>query len=324
MKSYGQITLVKSGLHCSIQDMGRPGLQHLGISPSGAADEHALRWANALLNNNNSAPALQCCMANVELHFTAATYIAICGADCDITVNNRARPNWSAIRIAAGDTLKLSQARSGLYSYIAISGGLQVVKQLGSAAVNEREGLGANSGKALSNGICLSYKAPQTLQLMRTVHWSYLQKYSSINLNSNTTAKKDQEIRFIPAQQWWKLPPSQQQLFLGSTWHIGSNSNQMGLRLQGPCIKTKSEARLSSPLAAGAIQLPADGQPIAMMKQHQSIGGYPLLGSVYKSDLCRLAQLAPGQSFSFELGSIEQAQKAYALWLAQWDLETSE
>ena len=306
------VHIIKKGLHLSLQDLGRSGLKHLGISGGGVADEHAARWANHLLDNNKNAALLQALMGNIELVFSDACQISICGADCDIYIDTKKVSNWSSFHIAGGSMLKIGMAKIGLYSYIAIRGGFQTEKILGSVAMNMREQLGFNNGQALQSHHKLAYlNQPQNslAPLNRQVHWQLQAKYD-----------QSFTLRVICHNDFFNLDVIEQQKFFSQAWLIHSDSDQMGIRFQGDAINIKQAShRLSAPLTLGAIQLPTQGLPIVLMKQHQSIGGYPVLGYIYRSDLYRLAQLRPGQKVRFIQGNINEAQAELISWLAQWN-----
>lgn len=297
-KKNGQITFIRAGLHTTLQDSGRFGYQDMGIGPSGASDKYAMYWANKLLGNAADKATLEIFMGGLQITFSETCQVAITGADVDITVNNTEKPNWSSFNINPGETLKIGAPRSGLINYIAISGSLQHEKILDSHSINTREKIGPNLGSPFSKNDTLAFKQDRATSQTRSVHWNAVPNYNQ-PLN----------LRFIPSRQFSKLDPEKQQAFLKAKFTIGRQSNKLGTRLEGSDLQLGLHSDYSEPVCEGSIQLPPNGQPVVLLADRQTIGGYPKIGTVYKVDCWRLSQRRAQQEVGFELGSIEDAQK---------------
>jgi len=292
------ITINKANAKILTQDTGRWGMQALGISSGGASDKQSLHWANSLVGNKNHACVLEFFLGGAELHFSHATRIAISGADCRATLNGDAVTNWTALDIDAGDTLKLSLPSSGLYSYIAVKNGVDMKPVLGSTAITTREAIGPNNGCGFASGEQIKYVEYTQRQRRKTLHWQHQPDY-----NENLTA------RIVPSALATKSDIAWSSIEQ-SEYTIKADSNKMGLRLEGHAIALKNNHEFSEGVVEGCIQITPNGQPIVLMADHQTIGGYPLLGCVYAADIPLLAQRRPGQKVRFKKGCVEQALDA--------------
>jgi biotin-dependent carboxylase-like uncharacterized protein len=298
------LTIVKLKGAVSIQDLGRNTSQHLGFSGSGAADEYSYSLANKLLNNDLSAAALEVTLGQMSLRANSHCKLVITGADCQSTLEKEHRkiipvPNNQVFTLTKGDVISLSIPKKMLHSYIAISGGFASKKWLNSASQTINE-IGLNLGE-------------DTLTIGKTLCFSPSAQQKTLDeLNSEPHLFHSPEqltLRFIPSALWLSLTKEKQQILLENTYQISAESNRMGYRLKGDNIFLNSQKnRLSKPVSYGAIQLPNDGQPIVLMKERQTIGGYPVLGTVIQTDLFRFSQKRPGESIRFVPVSLEQAQ----------------
>lgn len=292
--------IVRSANPVSPQDAGRWGFQHLGVGSAGAADKYAQRWANKLLNNSISASTLELFLGQTKFKFSHSTRASITGADCKATLNGQALTNWTAFDISAGDELQLSVPQHGIYSYLGIRDGFNIPRVLGSSSLNSRESLGPNSGRAFGKNDVIEYSEVRSQQFKQTLHWLLTPNY-------NATPN----IRIIPSELSRKTQIAWPNIE-SSDFRVHTDSNKMGIRLSGETLPLKANNdAYSEGLVEGCIQVPPDGQPIVLMANHQTIGGYPLLGCVYAVDLPLLAQRRPGQNLRFIQGNIEEAQKLF-------------
>lgn len=300
---------------CTIQDLGRLHAQHLGFSAGGAADEYGFLSANKLLENDSNAAALELTFANIVLLAQADCTIAITGADCQVSINDKPAALWRTLHLHVGDTLLVKTKNTGLHTYIAIAGGINSKVWLNSRAQTLNEiTLGFGEPQLAANSkIKLSAKCYQP-ELNNTIAIPQAQQfYPTDGLT----------LRFIPSTLWQKLPSPVQQQFLKQTYQISPASNRMGYRLLGEAltIDDSQTTTLSKPVTFGAIQLPNDGQPIVLMKERQTIGGYPVLGSVIQTDLFRLSQLRPAKKVTFAPVTVEFAQQQLSSFYQRFSLK---
>lgn len=294
------LNVIQSGALTLLQDLGRYGLQKHGITQGGPLDEHAYLWANYLLDNHYNAPQLEITLGGFSARFTRATIIAVCGADLSATLNGQPLALWQSHAITAGDEIKFTSPKSGLRAYLAIKHGFEIDPQLSSCATVCREKLGglSQNGKPISQGDQLAFKATNT-QSLRYTPAEFIPNYPKANGSDSIM------IRFIPNHSVTGCEKSLTETFSQHQYQISEKIDRMGYRLAGKAIPnthTISEAPseiISQGVSVGAIQLPKDGQPIVLMKDKQTMGGYPQLGCVAYLDLALLSQSPPGTHLKF-------------------------
>jgi 5-oxoprolinase (ATP-hydrolysing) subunit C len=295
------LQVLQAGPLSLLQDGGRFGWQHLGVSPAGPLDVSAAAWANRLLNNPWGTPLLEVAMGGLTLRSQVDTWVAVCGADLPISLDGQPRANWSRFALGAGEQLQLGFARSGQRAYLAVAGGFTAPLQLGSVATQQREGLGGlhGDGRALHVGDLLRCASSQ-LNGRASVPWRYVPDYRQRPL-----------LRVMTGGDALSFAEDQLHSFFAQHWRLNPQSNRMGARLSGAglCLPAGLAARQwSQGVSNGAIQVPGDGQPIILLADRQSMGGYPLLGWLHPLDLGRLAQVPAHHEVSFTVISLSDAQ----------------
>lgn len=296
-----RIEVRRGGLLTTIQDLGRPGHAALGVGRGGVADAYSARVANLLVGNRIEAALLEVTLSGPALHFPAAARIALCGADIEATANDEALPGWRPVELAPGSVLSLGRCRRGARAYLAIAGGVVVPRVLGSAATDLRGGLGGLAGRALREGDVLESGMPSRRVTARDTpsiaSWS-INPSPDIDFHASTVAG------VLPGAD--ACTPGD---ILGShAWQVDAGSDRQGLRLKGPDIALSAPCtRPSEPVLPGTIQCPPDGQPIILLADAQTVGGYPRIGHVAQADLPRLAQLRPGETLCFHDIDVEEA-----------------
>jgi len=316
----------------SIQDLGRLNAQHLGFSASGAADEFAFLSANKLIthhqqnvedmaNKQYRCAAIEITLGQISFKASAPSIIAITGADCQAKINSIAVNNWQCHQLQAGDILDLAMPKTGLHSYLAIFGGFtcQTAQQpwLDSFSQTSNEMALGFTGNVLTVGSKLYFSA-QTSPLIAPAP-------EQANHPSVTTtlfyAKEKLTLRIMPSSLFLHMSRAQQQQFLTTEYVISPDSNRMGYRLSVKPLQTsaasdkilsqhlRSRCLLSIPVTYGMVQFPDNEQPIVLMKERQTMGGYPVLGTVMQTDLFRLSQMRPGEEVNFSVISHQQAQQ---------------
>lgn len=288
-----KLVIAAIGPASSVQDGGRHGAQRYGLTPSGAMDRLALAAANVLVGNPPMAAAIE--IGPFGAAFTArdgAVRVALAGATRNADISGRAAILNSSMTLADGETLTLGFARGGSFSYLAIEGGIAGEPMFGSLAVNARAGLGSPYPRPLHAGdelqaVAASGAAERRIEL---------------------PAMTDAQIRVVMGPQDDEFGDATK-LFLDSEWKISATSDRMGYRLEGPTIRhLHGHNIVSDGTVNGSIQVPGNGQPIVLMPDRGTSGGYPKIATVISADLGRFAQIPAGKAFRFRAVSMAEAQ----------------
>lgn len=312
------IKIIRAGRINSVQDMGRNGFRHLGICQSGALDRTALAIANLLVGNPRDSAAIEFTLGPCELAFTVDSRIALGGADFGATLDGQPLLPWWSVRVRAGQTLKLNAARHGMRAYLAVAGGINSTPQLGSRATDLQAGFGGHGGRALTEGDGLSAGAlDNPAAAVHTAAAFGVRAPSWYDADNTETL----EVRVIPGPEYDLFSATAQKTFWNSSWTLTPQSNRMGFRLSGPELKIKKSGDLlSHGVLPGVIQVPPAGQPIVLMADAQTTGGYPKIGVVIGADLARLSQLRFNRTLQFVEADAHAARAALrdeALYLQQ-------
>ncbi|AEE50107.1 biotin-dependent carboxyltransferase family protein [Haliscomenobacter hydrossis] len=301
------ILVLNKGLQTTVQDLGRSGYAHFGINRSGAMDPLALQVGNFLVGNPGGTAALEMCFPAPALLFLEPALIALSGADFGAQIEGQNLPLLTPIWVDAGMELHFRHKQEGQYAYLSICGGLDILPWLNSSSTNLKAQWGGWQGRALLKGDRLPLAKSWPERIGRGLK---IAKYHTL-LSSFYDQKTP--IRFVPGQHYPQLLPESRQRLHTQAWLISNASDRMGYRLAGAGLKLSSnESLLSAGLTRGSIQLPPAGQPIVLMADHQTTGGYPLLGQVIQADWARLAQLGPGRSFYLQAVDLKEAVRLYA------------
>jgi antagonist of KipI len=283
----------------TVQDRGRSGCAMLGVGTAGAMDDVALRLANALVGNAPEAAALEITLIGPRLRFGKAATIALAGAE------HTAVPMWQPVSVDAGTVIDFGAARHGARAYLAVAGGFAVEHALGSASTDVNAGLGGIEGRPLREGDRLATGVRERRAERSHPAWS-LDPRPWFDADAATP------IRLIRGTHLSALHADSRAALLAGDFRIAPESNRVGFRLDGPRLALSAPLELvSEPLAAGTLQLPPGGQPIALMAEHPTIGGYPRIGHVAAVDLPLLAQRKPGDTVRFAQIDLEDAQTRY-------------
>ncbi|MBH9345861.1 biotin-dependent carboxyltransferase family protein [Pseudomonas aeruginosa] len=281
------LRVIRAGPQSLLQDDGRRGWQHLGVSPGGPLDRPAAAWANRLLGNPWGTPLLEIALGGLVLECTVeATWLALTGARLALAVDGHVQLPWSRFRVRRGQRIELGFAEAGQRAYLACAGGFQARPVLGSVASQVRDGLGGlrGDGQALEEGDCLPCaEAGAAHPRAASVPWRFQPDY-----------RRPPPLRVLLGGDAAAFDEASRQAFFACSWRISPQSDRMGVRLSGEPLRGARRS-WSQGVVEGAIQVPPDGHPIVLMADRQSMGGYPLLGFVHPLDLPRLAQ-APAHS----------------------------
>ncbi len=298
-----RILVESSGLFSTVQDRGRYGYQRYGIPPSGAMDEFAFQVANILVGNERNAAGIEITLAGFSVKFEENFEIAVTGADLGPTLNGQGVESWRSTHVKCGDVLRFEKLKKGFRAYLCVSGGIDVPVVFGSRSTYARMNMGGYHGRKLQRGDAL------LVGELSAFPTSSMEVDSSI-ISSVYSPRK---IRVILGPESKRFSKRDIEHFLSSPYHVTTQSDRMGYRLKGPLLNSKRRSHdiVSNGIVTGAIQVPANGQPIIMMAEHQTVGGYAKIATVISADIPLLAQMKPGDEIHFERTTLEEAQRAY-------------
>jgi len=281
------LKIIKAGPLSLLQDWGRTGQQHLGISQGGACDPHAYFWSNHLLSNKDNSAALEITFGPFAAEFHENTLISICGADLNARINGKSVKNWCTHKVNAGDSLMMSPGNNGIRAYLGVKSGFATQKNFGSRSEVPREKLFKPQVVA---GAILKYTAQDITSLGITfTPERFIPDY-----------RADLTLRVLPAYQHQLFEEQAINTLKNNQYIISKSSDRMGYRLAGENIVWGHENIISEGIALGSIQVPPDGQPIVLLNDRQSVGGYPKIGCVCKKDCAQLSQRQGGQKIDFQ------------------------
>lgn len=295
------IRVLRAGAYTTVQDRGRRGHQRDGVPVGGAMDVTACRLANALVANSADAAVLEATLRGPTLAFDEDAWVAVTGADMDARIDDRRIATWWAAPVQAGQVLSLDISRAGCRSYIAVRGGIDVPHVLGSRSTYARAGFGGVDGRPLQRGDALRI-VPSNVpgaRLSRGIDIRHLDLQRDV-------------VRIVEGPHLERLDRQSCKAFLDEPFTMEPDSDRMGLRLKGPRLSFRApQEPLSAGVTMGTLQLPPSGNPIVLMADRQTIGGYPRLGDAAAVDLPVLAQLRPGEAIRFSLVSAAAAEELY-------------
>ncbi|MFC5473112.1 biotin-dependent carboxyltransferase family protein [Paraherbaspirillum soli] len=315
------IDIIRAGRMNTVQDLGRHGFRHLGICQAGVLDHTALSIANRLVGNPLDAAVIEFTLGPCMLLFSEPTRIALGGADFGATLDERPLTPWWSVPVRAGQLLKLRAAGNGMRSYLAVAGGIDTPLQLGSRATDLQAGFGGYAGRALLEGDRLAVGAlPDPAAVVHSAPSFGVRAPDWYDAGD----AEPMSIRVIPGPEYDLFTAAAQRAFWRHSWTLTPQSNRMGFRLAGPELNLKkNQDLLSHGVLPGVIQVPPAGQPIVLMADAQTTGGYPKIGVVINADLAKLAQLRFNRTLQFVECDIVQAREALnleALYLEQIEM----
>ncbi len=285
----------------TVQDGGRLGYMSVGFSAGGAMDVHSMRVANILVGNPRDEGALEITFMGIEAEFDSDTVIAITGADMLPAINGEPISTYEAISVHSGDVLSMKAARSGMRAYLAVSGGFELPKVMGSLSTNLKCGIGGLEGRKLRAGdeICL-HRSTRLIGERKTEKENEYEKEICVR------------VIFGPQDDYFTERGISD--FLSSEYTVSEKSDRMGVRLSGKPVENKNGVDIiSDGIVMGSVQIPASGEPIIMMADRQTTGGYAKIATVITADLSLIAQAAPGTKIRFKRVTERQALKALKL-----------
>jgi antagonist of KipI len=293
--------VIKPGLLTTFQDLGRTGYQEYGVVVAGAMDDYSLQIANLLVGNQRNEAALEVTMMGPTLKVIEDTVISICGGNLSPRVNGKPVPMWKSIAVKEGELIEFGQPLEGIRTYISVAGGFDLPVIMGSKSTFLKAKLGGLNGRALEKEDML-YGSEHTHTVAgRSLHYDAIPVF-----------EKEITARVILGPHQDAFTKEALDTFLSSAYEITPQSDRMGYRLNGPELKHKTSADIiSEAIPLGGIQVPANGQPIILMADRQTTGGYTRIATVIAADMPKLAQAAPGSVVRFEEIGVDEAHELY-------------
>jgi antagonist of KipI len=298
MSNHKIATVITPGFLSTIQDMGRQGFQAFGVPEAGAMDREAALIANLLVSNRENAPLIEITVMGLEMEFAAEATIAVTGGNLNLQVDNVPQPMYQTLSIKPGSRIKFAGVKKGARAYLAIAGEMNIPLVMGSFSTYLRGEIGGMKGRKLEKDDIIEGKT----------------KYVSYKALDDSLIRDygNKVIRVVINRDEDYFTGEGINTFLTSEYTISSQSDRMGYRMEGPEITHRKGADIiSTAINFGAIQVPGHGQPIVMMADRQTVGGYTQIGRVITNDLPYLAQMFPGEKVSFKEVSIREAQNIY-------------
>ena len=283
--------VINAGIMTQVQDLGRFGFTKVGIANSGASDVYAYNIANMLLGNPLNTNALEISFSNLTLQAQEQTVISITGANLSLHINEQLVTPWQTYKINKNDILKFRKKISGQKAYLAVAGGFKLEKELNSFSTTIKEELGT----VLQNGMDLEFEKQDFFKTQR--------------LKSELIPNYDEPLvlRVVLGYQEDFFQKEQKDKFFNTTFEVSNEASRMGTKIDGEKIVCDIDGIISEGIAFGAIQIPKDGRPIVLLKERQTIGGYPKIGSVLSIDCFKLSQAKAGTKIVFKEISLPEA-----------------
>ncbi|MFJ4346752.1 biotin-dependent carboxyltransferase family protein [Pseudomonas sp. NPDC089401] len=302
-----QLRIEASTALCQLQDAGRFAVRHLGVTQGGALDWVAMHWANWLLGNPLGAPVVEVALGGFALVAEQDCVLALAGADLDARVDDEPLLPWRSFTLGKGQRLTLKQPKQGVRAYLAAPGGFRGEAVLGSCATVVREELGGVDGRgaAIEKGQRLRFAGESPA--LRDVAEALRPSYAARPL-----------LDLVMGAQIGDFSGTSLFEAFNRDWTLDSRADRMGIRLLGPQLVYQGAPMISEGIPLGAVQVPPDGQPIVLLNDRQTIGGYPRLGALTPLALAQLAQCMPGTVVRFRAVVQDEAWREQQVYLGRW------
>jgi antagonist of KipI len=292
-KEFRVIAVVKPGFLSSVQDRGRYGIAGLGVGHAGAMDDVAARLANALVGNARDDALVEITLTGPTLRCETDTVVALTGAELDARVDGAPLPAWRPVPLVRGSVVVCGGMRRGARAYLAFAGGIDVAPVLGSRSTDLNAAIGPFGGRALAAGDLLPLGRPRRTLPSRAPAWS-------IASPRWFDPASPLPLRLVDGAHTGALTEASRAALATREFRVAADSNRVGFRLDGPRLELAHPLELvSEAVAAGTLQLPPGGQPIALAAEHPTTGGYPRIAHLIAVDRARLAQRRPGDAVRF-------------------------
>ncbi|MGI2328558.1 biotin-dependent carboxyltransferase family protein [Planococcus sp. YIM B11945] len=301
------LKILKSGLQTTVQDLGRYGFQKYGVIASGAMDPYAHRIANLLVGNQDNDATLEITLVGPSIQFEEDVFIALCGGDLTPQLDGETVGMWRPLAVRKGSTLTFGAPKMGCRVYLAVAGGIFVPELMNSKSTYLRAEIGGFEGRSLKTGDRLevgSAPAPHAAALKKAIGEETEWQVPSPRYSAEPA------VRLLKGRQFALFNHDSQKRLFSDFFSVSASSDRMGYRLEGPLLSLQEPGELiSEAVAFGSIQVPSDGNPIILLADRQTTGGYPKIGQVASVDLPLVSQLKPGDRLRLEEVSLQEAQQ---------------
>jgi len=309
------IRVIKAGLLTSIQDLGRRGFQQHGVIVSGAMDSYSLRIANLLVGNEENEAGVEVTLMGPTLEIESDCLVAITGGDLTPSVNGKPVPMWRPLFIPKGSTLSFGTCKTGCRSYLSVAGGFAIDEVLNSKSTYLRGEIGGYKGRALQTDDVLPLSVPAASKPVflsnELINGVYTSSWS-VNYKEFVRFAKKPAVRVMNGSQFDLFTAESKSHFMKEPFKVSNQSDRMGYRMDGPSLQLQEKKELlSEAVSQGSVQVPPDGNPIILLADRQTTGGYPKIAQVITADLPLLAQIKPGESIYFSHILLHEAEKIY-------------
>ena len=291
------LEVLREGLQSTVQDQGRFGYAHLGVSASGAADNFSLIIGNILVGNPKHYAGIEMTIIGDKYRFKSDAYFALTGSEFEAELDNNSIPFWKRLLIKKGQILDIRSTKNGARCYLCVAGGINIKDVMGAKTTHLTSGIGGLHGRILKK--------------LDELDFGLLDDSIKPIQNLNDSITTDTKIiKVTKGVQWSWFDKNQKNKLFQHQYQVEELSNRMGLRLFGNAIKTNRENEITTAgISLGSIQIPGGGQPIISFVEHQTTGGYPIIANVISADIRKVGQLKAGDCFQFELISLGSAEK---------------
>lgn len=305
------VRVLHPGLLTTIQDLGRYGYQKYGVIVSGAMDHYSFRAANLLVGNKENEGALEITLLGTSLLFEKDMVISITGGDLLAVIDGKKAATWRPILVKKGSILQFKSPLKGCRAYVAFAGGFAVPEVMGSKSTYLRAGIGGLKGRALQKEDIIEVNETNELSqlLFQKLNESGSDMNWSVNYNNLVNFKHSQTIRVIRGTEFDRFDENSKKSLFNEPFTLTTKADRMGYHMEGPILSLTEEFQLlSEGVTHGTIQVPPSGQPIILMADRQTTGGYPKIGQIISADLPSMAQLQPTATIRFKEISHEEAE----------------
>ena len=291
------LEVLREGLQSTVQDQGRFGYAHLGVSSSGAADNFSLIIGNILVGYPKHYAGIEMTIIGDKYRFKSDAYFALTGSEFEAELDNNSIPFWKRLLIKKGQILDIRSTKNGARCYLCVAGGINIKDVMGAKTTHLTSGIGGLHGRILKK--------------LDELDFGLLDDSIKPIQNLNDSITTDTKIiKVTKGVQWSWFDKNQKNKLFQHQYQVEELSNRMGLRLFGNAIKTNRENEITTAgISLGSIQIPGGGQPIISFVEHQTTGGYPIIANVISADIRKVGQLKAGDCFQFELISLGSAEK---------------
>ncbi|MGN1480356.1 biotin-dependent carboxyltransferase family protein [Porcipelethomonas sp.] len=290
------VKILRAGPMMTVQDCGRFGFADKGVSQSGVLDYYSAACINCILGNSRNEAVIEMTMMGGDFEFENTAFFALGGADMQACLNGRECSLYTVYKAESGDVLTMGYAQKGCHGYISFSGGIDVPVVMGSRSTNMKCGIGGFNGRKLMTG--------------DVINTGFLSCTEGISIEPEDVY--GDIVHVVSGAQCDMFTQKGIDTFFSEEYTVSGNYDRMGCRLQGTAIESKNGMDIiSDGIAFGSIQISSDGQPIVMLADRQTIGGYAKIGAVATADIPKFVQHKPGEKIKFEKITIKEAQKMY-------------